>query len=167
MKRNVFLIGLVCLLVVGLVYAQDATLSVCRYPDGMYQFGFDGIVDGWGFRHYLTYDLVKLTATGDGVEFFTWRYGNTQSIFGYPDAPPCPDTSDEWQPGAPSILIPAPSANWFYIEIMDAYGHWSLVTDSAHPDGIVLFPRDGFVELIGSVGQDVDPDHYRLIEAAS
>lgn len=144
--------------------AQEPELTVCQLGEEYYQFGIIGYADGWGFRNYLTYDLDKMTATGDGVEFFVWRNGNTQSVFGYSDAPPCPDTSDEWQPGAPAILIPAPSANWFYIEIMDAYGHWSLVTDDAHPDGIVLFPRDGFVELIGSVGQDVAPDHYRLIE---
>lgn len=78
-------------------------------------------------------------------------------------APDCDHAGDSWQPSAPSISIPAPGTGPYTLEIMDAYGHWSLVTDAAHPDGIVLYNKGGNVELIGSVGQDIDPSHYRLI----
>lgn len=70
---------------------------------------------------------------------------------------------DGWQPSAPSIKIAAPDAGPYTLEIQDTYGNWSLVTDAAHPDGIVLYNNGGAVELIGSVGQDTDPSHYRLI----
>lgn len=71
---------------------------------------------------------------------------------------------DQWKPSAPSISIPANGDGPFLIEIEDAYGHWSLVTDEANPHGIVVYNRGGSVELIGSVGQEINPDHYRLIE---
>lgn len=148
-----------------LAFAEDITLSVCQYSDNGYQFSFAGDVDSWAFEGAETYDLEALTATGYGVKFTIYANGGSQSIYGYPDAPPCPK-ADEWHPGAPSILIPAP-AGVFKLEIQDAYGHWSLVTDTAHPDGIVLSERNGTVELIGSVGQDTNSTHYRLIEVIS
>jgi hypothetical protein len=78
------------------------------------------------------------------------------------DLPLCKE--EGWRPSAPSILIPADGPGPFLLEIQDDYGHWHLVADDAHPDGIVLYNHAGTVELIGSVGQDEDPAHYRLIE---
>jgi hypothetical protein len=154
-------LALLLLLIPIWAYAQGFELHVCRLADDMYQFSIVGDVDGWGFEDGSNYDLKAMTASGEGVRFFTWANGMTTSIYGYPDVDPCP--KDEWHPGAPSILIPA-SAGVFKLEIQDAYGHWSLVTDAAHPEGIVLSPNGGSVELIGSVGQDIDPAHYRTIE---
>lgn len=79
----------------------------------------------------------------------------------------CAALAEQWRPSAPAILIPAPGPGPYTLEVMDAFGHWSLVTDAAHPDGIVLYNKGGFVELIGSVGQDTDPTHYQLTEHAS
>lgn len=166
------LLMLVIFMLLGLytfVQAQDATLWVCRYPDGVYQFAYEGIVDEVGFNNAIWYDLDTLTAAGYGVEFYVWRNTSRQSIFGYPDATACTDKnqSDVWHPGAVSILLPASGSGPYLIEIQDTYGHWSLVTDKDHPDGIALYNKGGFVELIGSPDQDTNPEHYRLVEVTN
>lgn len=152
------------LLVPGFASADEVTVDVCRYPDGVYQFSYTGDIASWSFENADSYDLDDLTASGVGVKFTVFFGGTSISIYGYPDVKLCPDESDAWQSGAPSILIPADGPGPYRIEIQDAYGHWSLVTDQAHPDGIVLYNHAGTVELIGSRGQDTNPAHYRLIE---
>lgn len=146
-----------------LAYADQVELDVCQLPGGVYQFSFTGEADGWAFQDGYDYDLDAMTAKGEGVRFTVFADGMAISIYGYPDVKHCPE--DGWKPSAPSILIPA-DPGIYKLEIQDVYGHWSLVTDNAHPDGIVLSPNGGYVELIGSVGQDTDPDHYRLIEVS-
>jgi hypothetical protein len=155
---------LVLLFTISAAQADEITLSVCRLDDDRYQFSFTGDIDGWWFNNFISADLVTLIAVGEGTEFVIYYDGTTESIFADPAAPFCHHKGDTWKPGAPSILIPASAPGWFRIEIQDAFGHWSRVTDAQHPDGIVLHTADGFVELIGSVGQDTDPAHYRLIE---
>lgn len=150
----------ILMIIPSLALADDVSIGVCRLGNS-YQFSFTGDIDSWAIEGADTFDAQALTATGYGMKFTVYYGGASQSIYGYPDAEPCP--KDEWKPGAPSIIIPAP-AGIFKLEIQDAYGHWSLVTDAAHPDGIVLSPAGGNIELIGSVGQDTDPAHYRLIE---
>lgn len=156
------LLGLLFLIPLALL-ADEVTVGVCRYPDGVYQFSYTGDVDSYGFENALTYDLDKLTATGDGVRFYVVADGITQSVYGYPDVKRCPEVP-VWHPGAVSILLPASGPGPYLIEIQDTYGHWSLVTDQDHPDGIVLYNKGGFVELIGSPDQDTNPEHYRLVE---
>lgn len=112
----------------------------------------------------LTVDIDAVHVAGTAAVL--WLDLNTMEaveVMGRPTTAAC-GAGDSWQPGAPSILIPAPSAGPYLIEIQDRYGHWWLVTDDAHPDGIVVYNNGGHVELIGSVGQDTDPDHYRLVE---
>ncbi len=156
--------NLILQIIIILTFNQDITLSVCQYANGVYQFGFTGDAVGWSFTDAIDYDLEAMTASGEGVQFTVYHETGSQTIYGYPDAPRCAE--NVWQPSAPSIHIPAPSDDWFKIEIQDVYGHWSLVTDYAHPDGIVLRSQAGSVELIGSVGQDIDPAHYRLTKVA-
>jgi len=150
-------IGIVFLLLPVLALVDDVTLGVCRDTNGVYQFSYTGPVDSW---------TIEGALDADGVKFTIYYDGTSQSIYGYPDALPCIEPENIWKPAAPSILIPA-SDGWFLLEIQDAYGHWSLVTDATHPNGIALQASGGFVELIGSPGQDVDPAHYRLIEVLS
>lgn len=69
-------------------------------------------------------------------------------------------------PETVSIYIPA-SEGMYKLEVQDAFGNWSLVTDTEHPEGIVFQSRDGFVELIGNTDQPTDPANYRLIEYLS
>jgi hypothetical protein len=69
-------------------------------------------------------------------------------------------------PSAPSISIPVadfPPGGCYYVYLNDGNGRW-LITDLDHPDGIVLQPdNNGWLELIGSPGQDETPDHYEPV----
>lgn len=80
-------------------------------------------------------------------------------------APQC--GAQEHVPDMPEIEIdngdlPAPDG-CYMVEIDNQDGGWSLVADANNPNGIVLHAVDGKVELIGSHGQDTDPNHYRLV----
>lgn len=151
----------ICFALFQTTLANDVSLSVCQMADNEYQFAISGQVDSWSFENASAYDLQALTASGEGVKLTVYFGGTTLSIYGYPDAPFCA-VSDGWRPNAPSILIPT-REGVFKLEIWGD-GRWWLVTDDSHPDGIALIAQNGYVELIGSVGQDVDPTHYRLIE---
>lgn len=157
---------LICILGIIPALADDVMLFVCRDADGVFHFGFEGDVIGWWFNDATSFDLQSRTTSDAGAEFVVYyNPGTTESIFASEDAPSCQQNqSDIWQPDAPSILIPADGAGPYLLEIQDAFGHWSLVTDTQHPEGIVLYNHAGTVELIGSVGQDHNPAHYRLIE---
>lgn len=158
------LLSLFVVLTMNIAWANETTLSVCRYSDGLYQFSFTGEVAGWWFNNFISADLETLIVNGDGAEFVVYYFdGTTESIFADPDNTPFCAVADAWKPSAPSILIPASDAGPYLLEILDGYGHWHLVIDDAHPDGIVLYNHAGYVELIGSAGQDIDPTHYRLI----
>lgn len=153
--------AIICILLFQTVMANEVSIAVCQTDNG-YQFSITGQVDGWSFENAATYDLKQMTASGEGVKFTVYYGGTSLSIYGYPDVPFCA-FPDVWKPSAPSILIPA-REGVFKLEIQDMYGHWSLVTDADHPNGIVLSAQNGYVELIGSIGQDIDPAHYRIIE---
>lgn len=129
-------------------------------------FGWDIASGGGGFEG----DTLQVVAGENNsiqvVYWWTDEAGQdfTGELIGNAGSPVCGEQSPAgWQPGAPSIKIPAPGSGPYTLEIQDAYGNWSLVTDQAHPDGIVLFNNGGSVELIGSAGQDINPTHYRLI----
>lgn len=146
------------------VNADPVSLSVCRLDNDRFQFSVEGDIDGWWFNNFISADLETLIASGEGTEFVIYYDGNTESIFATPDTPLCVP-ADAWKPSAPSILIPA-REGVFKLEIWGD-NQWWLVTDEKHPDGIILTAKNGVVELIGSVGQDTDPAHYRLIEVTS
>jgi hypothetical protein len=140
------------------VLAEDASLSVCQNADGTYQFTIDGAVDGWAFYYGDWFNLETLQAGGDGVELVTWNDGNSQGIFGYPDAPRCSHNSDTWKPGAPSIPIEMYSdCGW--IEINNHDGGWSRVESNGVP--VLLHYGEA---LIGSHTQTADPANFRAIE---
>jgi hypothetical protein len=112
----------------------------------------------------LTEDIDAVHVAGTAAVL--WLDLNTMEaveVIGNPNTAPC-GGSEAWQPGAPSIIIPASGPGPYLIEIQDKYGNWHLVRDDANPDGIVVYNKGGSVELIGSVGQDTDPKHYRLVE---
>ena len=101
--------------------------------------------DGWVFKDeaFLAYHI-------GGGEYFV--------IKGTPDTAPCGDSGEAgWQPGAPSIYIPMTS-DCAFIEIQDAYAHWSLVTSNGEP--VLLHYGQA---LIGSTSQSTDPADYRAI----
>lgn len=154
---------------------QAAGVSVCRDTTNgdALRFIFSGI--NWNSDPAPWYSALGATANGDKLlaDAFVegelagtaivgyWNGSATVQVVGSASTRPC---GSGWQPSATSIQIPAPGAGPYLLEIQDAYGNWSLVTDAAHPDGIVLYNKGGSVELIGSVGQDVDPAHYRLVD---
>lgn len=156
--------AIVLILTFQIVSANEVSISVCQIVNNEYQFSISGQVDSWSFENASAYDLQSLTASGEGVRFTVYFGGTTLSIYGYADVPFCA-FSDGWKPSAPSILIPA-REGVFKLEIWGA-GQWWLITDDKHPDGIILIAQNGYVELIGSVGQDTDPSHYRLIEVST
>jgi hypothetical protein len=67
-----------------------------------------------------------------------------------------------WHPGAPSIAVDVTS-DCAFVEIRDAYGHWSRVADAAHPDGILLHYGE---QLIGGPNQSTDAGDYRAVATA-
>ena len=67
-----------------------------------------------------------------------------------------------YQTSAPSIAVSL-TTDCAYVEIQDAYGHWSRVTDAAHPDGILLHYDEA---LIGGQDQSTDPADYRAVPTA-
>lgn len=149
-----------------LIHLQAPSLSICRTEigfrvSGLASVGWDAMTGGGEADG----DVLSALPLADGtIQVVYWWTENDQDfsdeLWGNASSPRC---IAAWQPSAPSILIPAPHNGVFLIEIQDAYGHWSRVTDAAHPDGIVLSPNGQYVELIGSVGQDIDPAHYRLV----
>lgn len=160
---RIMLIVLLLALTASVRADDQPQAAVCTLGAGRYQFSYSGDVDSWSIEGGTLESHEPIVASGEGVKFTIFYDGMAVSIYGYADAPRCADDSTVWHPGAPSILIPA-EPGVYKLEIQDAYGHWSLVTDHAHPDGIILSPNGQNVELIGSVGQDTDPGHYRLIE---
>jgi hypothetical protein len=105
-----------------------------------------------------TFDVI-LSATGDSKRI--------KIVAGA--APQCGEER-EHIPDMPEIEIdngdlPAPEG-CYKVEIDNQDGGWSTVADRNNPDGIVLHAADGKVELIGTQGQDTNPDHYRLVPTA-
>ena len=169
------LIVFVSLLLFAILPAQAAGVTVCRDATngGGLRFIFSGI--NWDSDPAPWYSALGATAYGDklladafvegelaGTAIFGyWNGIETIQVVGSASTRSC---GSGWQPSATSIQIPAPNDGPYLLEIQDAYGNWSLVTDAAHPDGIVLYNNGGHVELIGSVGQDTNPAHYRLVD---
>lgn len=153
------LMGLLIILSVGIVQADDITLSVCRDASGLFHFSFEGDVLGWWFNNATSFDLDARTTPNEGAEFVV-RYdpGITESIFATEDAPLCTDQSQDWKPDAPSIPIEQYS-DCAFIEIQDVYGHWSRV-QSGGADVLLHYGE----ALIGSIGQSIDPADYRAVE---
>lgn len=158
MKSTIYILISMLLFAFQPIMAQEIALSVCALPSGEYQFGFTGQVDSWGFTNASSYDLDAMIASGEGVAFTVWYGGTSETIYGYPDVPPC--QQDVWQPDAPSISIILTS-DCAFIEIVDAWGNYHRVTDRLHPDGIVLHYGE---LLIGGQQQSTDPTDYRAIE---
>ncbi len=176
MKDRVFYAILVLLVILAAIAtlltahpASAANVTVCR--DGN-QFLFMGIdwtadVSPWYVADGASIEdgVLRADPNLDGeyagqVVVGVWTGEDYSLIIGDMNTAPC---DSGWQPSAPSILIEAPGPGPYLLEIRDAYGNWSLVTDSANPDGIMLYNHAGHVELIGSMGQSTNPDHYRLV----
>lgn len=168
------MIGLVFALLVSMTVALADGVTVCRDTSvDWLRFKFEGIVWNAEVAPWYVADgatpegdtlIADANTSGEYVDQVVFAYwGGEDYILVIGDASTVPCDSG-WQPSAPQILIPAPGGGPYLLEIQDAYGNWSLVTDEAHPHGIPLYNNGGHVELIGSVGQDVDPAHYRLID---
>lgn len=157
----------VVLLTATIIYATP-DIKICRTESGFEimglndTFGWDAMTGGATFEGNTLIVLPLENGTIQIVFWWTDENGNDQfgELWGNANTPLC--GAGGWQPSAPSILIPAQEGS-FKLEI-EGDGKWWLVTDQAHPDGIILTAQNGFVELIGSVGQDTDPSHYRLIK---
>lgn len=89
----------------------------------------------------------------DGTTYEVWADATTK-------APKC--GANVWHQGAPSIAVSLTS-DCAYVEIQDDYGHWSRVSDAAHPDGILLHYGEA---LIGGPDQSTDPADYRSVATA-
>lgn len=74
--------------------------------------------------------------------------------------PDCADLAEQWHPGAPSIYVVMES-DCAFVEIQDAYGHWSQVTSNGEP--VLLHYGEA---LIGGHNQSTDPDDYRAVATA-
>lgn len=76
------------------------------------------------------------------------------------DAISCDELAARWHPGAPSIAV-ALTTDCAYVEIQDAYGHWSQVTSNG--EAVLLHYGDA---LIGGPDQSTDPADYRAVPTA-
>lgn len=151
-------------------------VSVCRDIEaGGMQFIFSGMdwnseVNAWWVADGASIEGNTLRADANvsgeyegQVVFAYWDGNDYVWVYANENTAAC---GEVWQPSAPSILIDAPNAGPYLIEIRDKYGHWSVVeheTDQGRQP-VVLYNNGGHVELIGSVGQDTNPESYRLIE---
>lgn len=140
-------------------------VSICRDGNlfrvsGLSDIGWDAATGGGGFEGDRLIASPMIDGTIQVVFWWTDENGDDHfgEVWGNSNTPVCTG----WQPSAPSILIPSQEGA-FKLEIWGD-GRWWLVTDDLHPGGIILTAQNGYVELIGSVGQDIDPSHYRLIE---
>lgn len=164
MRKITVITTLILLAIVLQVSADPISLFVCRLREGVYQFSFTGAVDGWWFNNFISADLVTLIASGDGAEFVVYYDGTTESIFADPDQTPACSRQSDWQPGAPSIVIPL-LADCSFVEIKNIDpqtgqwdGGWSRVESQGEP--VLLHYGQA---LIGSNSESIDPADYRAI----
>jgi hypothetical protein len=167
MLRN---LCIVALFLPMLMRFNQPVIQICRTETGFEvrglndAFGWDAMTGGGGFEGNV---LIVLPLEDGSIQIVFWWIDEneghfTGELWGNSGTALC--NSDAWQPSAPSILIPAQEGR-FKLEIWGD-NQWWLVVDQNNPNGIVLTAQGGFIELIGSVGQDIDPTHYRLIEVA-
>lgn len=184
MGRRLTILMTIIVLFVGSIIgagtpARAAAITVCRDTSVAWlRYRFSGIDWNADTFHYVALGASQqgntliadalLEDNGDGLVFageaFVAYYIADNKWFtlkGTPSTAPC-GSDKGWHPGASSIAVSLVS-DCAYVEIQDAYGHWSRVSDTTHPDGILLHYGDS---LIGGPGQSTDPDDYRAVATA-
>ncbi len=80
--------------------------------------------------------------------------------------------AEGWRPGAPSVPIIDPPSDCFWLFARNEdydnnpeTSSWSIVTDEAHPDGILFHYGDSLIANPVN-GQSTDPNDYQAVETA-
>jgi hypothetical protein len=153
--------------------AQD--ISVCRDPDYDWpRFIFSGLPESWdGFTLYWSAEGATFEGTTLIADAKPDGYASLEIVFedgGYfdwhagPDTPYCGAVVEDPVETVHLGLVAGSPHGCYLAYISNGDGGSSLVTDNAHPDGIVWRPADdGTIHLItGGGGQSAAPEDYSL-----
>lgn len=160
-------LALICVILLALIFTatQSAAndLTICRDPNTEWfrvlvypvdissTFGFSPAEVGGGF---VSETVFVVDGVNEGITSFhingTWYHVDTT-------LPYCGDSSDIWQPDAPSIPIEM-TTDCAWVEIRDAYDNWHLV----YSDGDLVLLHYGEA-LIGGRNQSTNPEDYRAV----
>jgi hypothetical protein len=180
-RRARFIVALlvICLLGVGavldVVIANAQDISVCRDPGYDWpRFIFSGLPESWdGFTLYWSAEGATFEGTTLIADAKPDGYASLEIVFedgGYfdwhagPDTPYCGTVVEDPVETVHLGLVAGSPHSCYLAYISNGDGGSSLVTDNAHPDGIVWRPADdGTIHLItGGGGQSAAPEDYSL-----